>query len=162
MRIQDAGTSRSAVKPNVLFALLLMMGIHAPLTHAVKLYKWVDEQGNVTYQDHLPPANASEVEEKDIDPNEGVTKFVLPKPTEPSSDYGHLGGGGPQAPSSGSGGLSTAEKGAIITSDQPLRSERRRGIVPTPPPRPTPAVPRRRPRRAGIPRGGGIPRIPHR
>ena len=90
--------------------------------------------------------NASEVEEKNIDPNKGVTKFVLPKPTEPSSDYGHLHGSGQ---SSGSGGLSTAEKGAIVTSDQPLRSERRRGIVPTPPPRPTPAVPRRRPRRAG-------------
>jgi len=159
MRIQDVTTSRSAVKLNVLFALLLMMGIHAPLTHAVKLYKWVDEQGNVTYQDQPPPANATEVEEKNIDPNEGVTKFVLPKPTEPSSDYGHLHGSGQ---SSGSGGLSTAEKGAIVTSDQPLRSERRRGIVPTPPPRPTPAVPRRRPRRAGIPRGGGIRGIPHR
>ncbi len=159
MRMQDVTTSRSIAKLNVLFALLLMMGIHTPLTHAVKLYKWVDEQGNVTYQDQPPPANASEVEEKNIDPNEGVTKFVLPKPTEPSSDYGHLHGSGQ---SSGSGGLSTAEKGAIVTSDQPLRSERRRGIVPTPPPRPTPAVPRRRPRRAGIPRGGGIRGIPHR
>ncbi|MFQ5760292.1 MAG: DUF4124 domain-containing protein, partial [Acidiferrobacterales bacterium] len=121
--------------------------------------KWVDERGNVTYQDRPPPATASEVEEKDIDPNEGVTEFVLPKPTEPSSDDGRSPGSGP---SSGSGGLSTAEKGAIATTDRPLRSERRRGVVPTPPPRPTPAVPPRRGRRTGLPRGGRIPRIPHR
>jgi len=147
------------VKLNILFALFLMMGMHVPLTHAVKLYKWVDEQGNVTYQDRPPPANASAVEEKDIDPNEGVTKFVRPKPTEPSSDGGRSSGRGP---SSGSGGRSTAEKGAIVTTDRPFRNERRRGVVPTPPPRPAPAVPPRRPRRAGIPRGGRIPRIPHR
>jgi hypothetical protein len=147
------------VKLNILVALLLMMAMHAPLSHAVKLYKWVDEQGNVTYQDRPPPANASAVEEKDIDPNEGVTKFVLPKPTEASSDDERSPGSGP---SSGSGGLSPAEKGAIATTDRPFRSERRRGVVPTPPPRPAPAVPPRRPRRAGIPRGGRIPRIPHR
>ncbi len=146
------------MKLNVLFALLLMMGIHAPLTHAVKLYKWVDERGNVTYQDRPPPANASEVEEKDIDPNAGVTEFVLPKPTEPSSDDGRSPGSGP---SSGSGGLGTAEKGAIATTDRPLRSERRRGVAPTPPPRPAPAVPPRRGRRTGLPRGGRI-RIPRR
>lgn len=146
------------MKPNVLFALLLVMGIHVPLAHATKLYKWVDEQGNVTYQDRPPPANASEVEEKHIDPNEGVTKFVVPKPAESSSD-GALSDSGPQAPSSGSGGLSTAEKGAIITSDRPLRSERRRGVTPTPPPRPAPAVPPRVGRRPG---GGTTRPMPHR
>ncbi len=33
--------------------------------HAVKLYKWVDEEGNVTYQDQ-PPPETSDYEEKNI------------------------------------------------------------------------------------------------
>jgi glutaredoxin len=34
--------------------------------HAGKAYTWVDEQGNVHYQDNPPPENASQVEERDI------------------------------------------------------------------------------------------------
>lgn len=128
------------MKLNVLFGLLLMMGIHAPLTHAVKMYKWVDEQGNVTYQDRPPPANASKVEEKHIDSNQGVTKFVPRKPTEPSSDYGRLREGESNTAASGP---STVRRGVVLVPDRRLRIERRV-------------------RPAGIPRGGGIPHIPHR
>ena len=39
----------------------------APAALAAKAYKWVDEHGNVTYQDRPPPDSASVVEERNID-----------------------------------------------------------------------------------------------
>lgn len=33
---------------------------------ADKLYRWVDKQGKVTYQDHPPPKDAGKVEEKEL------------------------------------------------------------------------------------------------
>ena len=47
-----------------------------------------DEEGKVTYQDRPPPPNqGGKVQEKTIDPDAGVTKFVAP---EPSSTPTHL------------------------------------------------------------------------
>ena len=37
-----------------------------PAAHAMKTYKWVDKDGNVTYQDSPPPGGAAQVEEQDI------------------------------------------------------------------------------------------------
>ena len=39
---------------------------------AVKLYKWKDEQGNITYQDTPPPGSADKVEEKEFDTDANV------------------------------------------------------------------------------------------
>ncbi|MFQ5757705.1 MAG: DUF4124 domain-containing protein [Acidiferrobacterales bacterium] len=50
----------------------------ASTVHSVKLYKWVDQAGNVTYQDHPPPSGSSAVEEKNIDPDQNTLKFVIP------------------------------------------------------------------------------------
>lgn len=33
---------------------------------AAKLYKWVDEQGNISYQDQPPPENAKVLDEKEV------------------------------------------------------------------------------------------------
>lgn len=61
--------------------------------HGVKLYKWIDADGNVTYQDHPLPANSAYVEEKDIDPDEVVTVPApparpLPRPSVPVGSNG--------------------------------------------------------------------------
>lgn len=40
------------------FLLVLAAGLVVAPVSAQKLYKWVDEQGNVTYQDQPPPENA--------------------------------------------------------------------------------------------------------
>ena len=48
------------MKPTSVILLPLLLGvllINAP-THAAKLYKWVDEQGRVTYQDRPPPEDS--------------------------------------------------------------------------------------------------------
>jgi glutaredoxin len=34
--------------------------------YAAKLYKWVDERGNISYQDRPPPEGAGKVEEKNL------------------------------------------------------------------------------------------------
>jgi hypothetical protein len=44
-------------------ALLLCAGGDV---RADKLYRWVDKQGKVTYQDHPPPKDAGNVEEKEL------------------------------------------------------------------------------------------------
>ena len=50
---------------NTLIAVLVTTLAVAPV-YAAKLYKWVDEHGNVSYQDRPPPAGAGKVEEKDL------------------------------------------------------------------------------------------------
>lgn len=46
----------------VLLFFVALAGV-AP-AHAAKLYKWVDRDGNVSYQDRPPPSDAGRVEEK--------------------------------------------------------------------------------------------------
>lgn len=38
-----------------------------PTAHGVKLYKWVDAEGNVTYHDRPPPQDGYRVERKDFE-----------------------------------------------------------------------------------------------
>jgi glutaredoxin len=55
---------------NTLIAVLVTMLAIAP-AYAAKLYKWVDERGNVSYQDRPPPAGAGRVEEKNLGDSRG-------------------------------------------------------------------------------------------
>ena len=48
---------------NTLIAVLVTTLAVAPV-YAAKLYKWVDERGNVSYQDRPPPEGQGKVEEK--------------------------------------------------------------------------------------------------
>lgn len=72
------------MKPTLLLASIGLCLCVADI-HAVKLYKWVDETGKVTYQDRPPPNSAAGVEEKNIDPDQNTLKFVIPQPQESST-----------------------------------------------------------------------------
>jgi glutaredoxin len=50
---------------NSLMLVALALLVAAP-AQAERLYKWVDEQGRVTYLDHPPPEGQGKVEEKDL------------------------------------------------------------------------------------------------
>ena len=50
---------------NTLIAVLAATLAMAPV-QAAKLYKWVDENGNVSYQDRPPPEGAGRVEERTL------------------------------------------------------------------------------------------------
>ncbi len=110
----------------------------APIIHGTKLYKWVDEEGNVTYQDNPPPPGTDEVKEKTINPDEGVTEFTQPKPSEPEVKSAPDQGGGSVAPATGGR--------EVILGGEGRHTERRTGVAPTPPPPPAPAAPARPPR----------------
>ncbi len=51
---------------NVCLALLLTLFGLASQTANADLYRWVDKNGNVSYQDRPPPADAAQVEEKNF------------------------------------------------------------------------------------------------
>lgn len=44
--------------------LALSFALVVPLAHGAMLYKWVDKNGNVSYQDQPPPPDAGRVEEE--------------------------------------------------------------------------------------------------
>lgn len=67
--------------------ILAIMWAYAPIAYSVKLYKWIDEAGNVTYQDHPPPSGRGAVEEKNIDPDQNALKFVIPETTATPADH---------------------------------------------------------------------------
>ncbi len=98
------------------YLLVAVIGLGAtPLAvHAVKLYKWVDEEGNVTYQETPPPAGFGQVEVKDIDPDRDVTNFVTPESST-------------TAPANKAEGAASNEKGATNPPEEqtaPGQSER--------------------------------------
>jgi glutaredoxin len=52
-----------ALRVLLVAALLLTL----PLAHAQRMYRWVDKDGNVSYQDHPPPSEASQrIEERSM------------------------------------------------------------------------------------------------
>lgn len=63
-------------------ALALALATHA---YGVKLYKWTDEDGRVTYQDRPPPSAGGNVEEKDINPNQNRADSFVPPPSNASN-----------------------------------------------------------------------------
>ena len=46
--------------------LALCCALAAPLVQAATMYKWVDKNGNVSYQDRPPPSDAGRVEERSL------------------------------------------------------------------------------------------------
>ena len=76
----------------VTICLLLLLPVVAS---AVKLYKWVDKDGKVTYQELPPPADASKVEEKDINPDANVIQAGRPASSTPPA-RGRSAGNGQQ------------------------------------------------------------------
>lgn len=70
------------------FAAMLLASASA---QASRLYRWVDEDGNITYQDRPPPDDASRVETRDVGgrapvardeagrTNTSVTLYVVPE-----------------------------------------------------------------------------------
>lgn len=60
LRLSFLRTSR-AIERALLVGLALVL---APPVFAAKLYKWVDQHGNVSYQDQPPPADKGKVEER--------------------------------------------------------------------------------------------------
>lgn len=66
----------------MMMGLLLLLPLAAS---AVKLYKWVDKDGKITYQELPPPADASKVEEKDINPDANVIQAGHPTPNTSTS-----------------------------------------------------------------------------
>ena len=126
------------MRSHVLVMVLIGLICDSP-AHAVKVYKWVDEEGKVTYQDRPPPPDqGGKVKEKTIDPDAGVTKFVAPEPSSTPTAQEHTG-----KPQASQGGGSASDSTAIIGVDERRRTDRRRGVVPTPAPRP--AAPEERP-----------------
>ena len=76
---------------NTLIVLLLAGLVSTPVL-AGKLYKWVDERGNISYQDRPPPEGRGRVEEKNVRDGVGgsaanaeasakapVTLYMVPK-----------------------------------------------------------------------------------
>jgi len=51
---------------DILAILLVLLAFAITPAHAAKLYKWVDKDGNVSYQDSPPPPNAGRVEARDL------------------------------------------------------------------------------------------------
>jgi len=56
---------------NTLIVIVLATLVASP-AYATKLYKWVDQAGNVSYQDHPPPQGSGRVEEKNVRDRGGV------------------------------------------------------------------------------------------
>ena len=57
------------MRPKLVFAaaVLLCLAFAVPLAHGVRLYKWVDKDGNVSYHDYPPTSNeGGRVESKDF------------------------------------------------------------------------------------------------
>ena len=78
----------------LLLALIFLLPAVAP---AEKVYKWVDKDGKVTYQQTPPPAGANRIEEKHINPDQNVIASE-PRPETPSGGSGgqqNTGGGDP-------------------------------------------------------------------
>ena len=80
---------------NTLISVVLATALAVAPAYAAKLYKWVDERGNISYQDRPPPEGVGKVEEKTVREGRGgdsgnpaaaeaaarspVTLYVVPK-----------------------------------------------------------------------------------
>lgn len=61
---------------NTLIAILLASLLASPAL-AGKLYKWVDERGNISYQDRPPPEGQGRVEEKNVRAGTGAASVSV-------------------------------------------------------------------------------------
>lgn len=79
--------------PAFLSMVAFMLLVLTPNVHAVKLYKWVDDEGRVTYQDRPPPSGAANIEEKNIDPSQNTADRYVPPPSSAPALPAPTGGG---------------------------------------------------------------------
>lgn len=55
------------MKHSILCAFfVLLISLAAPQVYAVKLYKWVDSKGNISYQDQPPPEGGTILKEEEV------------------------------------------------------------------------------------------------
>lgn len=63
------------MKSTLIYTHILLMIIVATIisqtSQAARLYKWVDKDGNISYQDQPPPNQAKLLQEKDLQQNSG-------------------------------------------------------------------------------------------
>ena len=82
--IRNAETQKRQMRNSVFgffvvptLVLVLAALVPAPVP-AAKIYKWIDENGKVSYRDKPPPEAGGKLEEKHIDPNRNVIKSRRP------------------------------------------------------------------------------------
>ena len=115
-------------KPLLVMLLLLTLPVTAAAT---KLYKWIDKDGKVTYQETPPPSGSGKVEEKNIDPDQNVIKADHPPPTPTLSSAPNAGTFGRAVPNT-SAPPTRPPMGALLNNGA--------GAEVSPPP-PTPPLP---------------------
>ena len=96
----------------ILLSLLLAGSVAAP-GDAAKIYKWTDEQGNISYHDRPPPGDTGTLEEKDIDPDRNVIKIKIPA-------------SGREAPRVKTGPAASQNGGEDVEQDESKRPKERR------------------------------------
>jgi hypothetical protein len=72
------------MKLAVLIFTLSFVAVASPV-EAVKLWKWVDKDGKVTYSETPPPSSSFKAEKKQIDPDRNVIDAYVPGPAPASS-----------------------------------------------------------------------------
>jgi hypothetical protein len=70
-----------------LLPILALFVMAIPPAEAVKLWKWVDKDGKVTYSESPPPSQATKIENKHINPDQNVIQADIP-PSSPASSTG--------------------------------------------------------------------------
>lgn len=101
--------------------LVLLLFISSPIS-AAKVYKWVDEDGNVSYRDKPPPKGSKgKIEEKQIDPDINISRPVPVRKDKKQQKTSATGSTTETAP--GQGGLSAPEQGVLEndTSKPPVQ-----------------------------------------
>ena len=116
-----------------LLVMLLLLALPAAAA-AAKLYKWVDKDGRVTYQETPPPSGSGKVEEKNIDPDQNVIKADHP-PLTPTPSSAPNTGTFDRAASNTSAPPTRPPVGALLNDGSGTE------VPPPPPPPPPPPVP---------------------
>jgi len=82
-------------KPSRIIAPLMFAALLATVSvQGAKVYKWVDEDGRVTYRDQPPPAESGgKVQEKELDSDSNVIEYEAPLEPEPSGEQSDQGSG---------------------------------------------------------------------
>ena len=118
----------------LLVTLLLLLALPTAVV-AAKLYKWVDKNGKVTYQETSPPSGSGKVEEKNIDPDQNVIKADHPPPTPTPASTPSAGTSGQVAPNTGDRPRSTRPPAGTLLDNG---SGTTQALPPPPPPPPVP------------------------
>jgi len=65
-----------------IFVISLLVSLSSN-ANAAKLYKWVDANGNISYQDQPPPKSGKILSEKEVTPSPDPKEDVISKPSLP-------------------------------------------------------------------------------